>query len=411
MGSNTLEELKAVVEAAIKSTERTKRAKNIASDLELVDKTINPKDLRFFRIVEKLKEEGLLEGEIERVKDKYLGEIGSFAEELDDRVWEMLTTIELFDEETANHCVETFTLAKDKIDNPLFNGVVLVDEFKNENVSRKQFLISCLLHDVGKIEVPHSVVVNKTTDAECANILFNNKDILVASLRNELQDETYLLPENILNGEKLLTFLHDELHLRPQMLCPVRILLGDLSDEEVEEVEKQLSHVGCSPDDNLLKIMRTHDKYSEEILKSLDMPIEAYISGSHHHSKGRSPKYRIAVGTLQVSVDLSDIIHLADVQNAILSARYYKSDKTPLEALKILAIHAKNGLVDTYFAYIWIADELYRNKDSLSNLEGEERVNFDFVTNFLNEQLDRHLAYPRWEAKVMGTSSANFSLG
>ncbi len=374
----------------------TERARSIVCDLELIDKSINPTDLRFTHIIDTLRTEGLLDAEIVRVKEIFGAELGEFGERLEPDVWEMLTILELFDPETADHCVDTYSVAKSKVENTLFNGVVLADWFAEEKVDLHTFYVSCLLHDIGKVEVPHSVVINNVSDEECAYLLFEHtEDVLLPTLRTHLKDPYFELPENITSEKELLTFLHDTLHIRPQAIAPVRLLLGDMSAEAADEVEKQLSHVGCSLDDTLLHIMRTHDGYSKEILLGTGREVEAVLAGSHHFN--REGSYNITVGTLRVSVDLADIIHLADVQNALLSMRHYKTENTPLQTLKVLAIHAKQGAVDSYISYLWIADTLHQMKDSFDMSDEEEKARYEYITTFLDTQKKTHLAYPDWK--------------
>lgn len=378
--------------------EATEKARNIACDLELIDRNINPHDLRFTHIVETLRNSGLLESQIDRVKRLFIEELGDFGERLENDVWEMLTVLELFDPETARHCVNTYHIAKHKVEEPLFNGMVLAKSFKEEGVTTGTFYVSCLLHDIGKIEVPHSVVVNRVSDEECASLLIQERDaVLIPALRAYLNNPSYTLPDSIDSTDSLLTYLYESLHIRPKEITPIHILLGDLTSEQRDVIEKQLTHCGNTLNDTLLHIMHTHDRYSREILQQSGRTIEATLAGSHH--KNRERTYTITIGTIQVSVDLADIIHLADVEQAMTSMRHYKSEHTPLQALKMLAIHAKQGAVDAYISYLWIADTLQK-RGVPSTDDESDRETYDFVAHFLDEMKREHLAYPEWRKNV-----------
>lgn len=393
------------------------RARDIARDFELFDRSLSPDELRYTHIIERLKTEtshdsNLLEVQIERVKDIFSEELGEFGESLPSDVWEMLTVIELFDPETARHCVDTYHIAKNKVEKRLFDGMVLAESFRDESVDLNTFYTSCLLHDIGKVEVPHEVVTNTTTDTECAIHLFEHKDdVLLPALRDYLDDPSFTLPEAIDSPQALNRYLNEAFHERPQKFTPIHLLLGRLSPEKLEEVSEQLAHVGCSLDDSLLTIMHTHDRYSRTILKTFGHTVEAILAGAHHNKKSREGEaerpYRITIGTLQVSVDLADIIHLADVENAISNSRHYKSGKTPLEALKVLAVHAKNGVIDNYIAYLWIADALNDTATaSLYSLENEDnRKNYEFIASYLDTQKKQHLGYPEWRLEQMKNGS------
>jgi response regulator RpfG family c-di-GMP phosphodiesterase len=138
--------------------------------------------------------------------------------------------------------------------------------------------------------------------------------------------------------------------------------------------------------------MRPHDEFSQKILASSGRAIEGKLASSHHENHGS--EYKIAVGALQISVDLAHIIHLADVENAIRSMRHYKEGQTPLTALKILAIHSQQKLVASFITYIWIADELHRNW----NGDAGEQANYDYIAQFLDTQKNTHLGYPDWRS-------------
>lgn len=372
----------------------TTLARNIARDLGLSIERENAHELRAFRILEELRNKNLLESEKKRVKELFGEELKSLGEEFGEECWEMLTVLELFDEETAIHCVNTFLIAKSKVEKTLWNGTILANEFKKEDVKLSQFYRACVFHDIGKIEVPHSVLVNQVNDEKCAKLLFENQEaILIPALKNKFGD-SYIIPNNFNTEEELLNYLRNELHIRPQTLTPVKLLL----DAPItKEIISQLAHCGCSIEDSLLKIMQTHDDYSRKILKDFGFSIEGELAGAHHKHKNEDIKYRITVGTLQVTIDLADIVHLADVENAILSKRHYKTEKTSLDALKILSAHSRQGLIggEGYVAYIWIADEINKMKDE--NIKDEDKDNFNFITKFLNEEKKKHLAWPSWD--------------
>lgn len=369
-------------------------ARNIACDLELID-TLIPDALRFTHILDRLRESNLLASQIERVKNLFAEDLGEFGNELSPEVWEMLTVMELFDVETAWHCVNTYSIAKEKVETVLFSGIVLADSFKDEGVQLKQFYVSCLLHDVGKVEVPHSVVVNKVGDSECADLLYEHReDTLLPTLREKFNTEKYTLPENVTSGTALNSYLNETFHIRPQEITPVGLLLHEMSPEKRAEVEQQLSHCGHTLESTLLDVMRTHDAYSREILENAGFRIEAILAGAHHKNKDHT--YKITIGAIQVAVDLADIIHLADVENAYMSARHYKGEHTNLQALKVLALHADRGLVDDYIAYLWIADTLHKKQDTFDLTEESERADYAFITNFLDTQLKSHLGWPAW---------------
>lgn len=373
------------------------RARMIAQDVEHASEKGDPSELRVLKIRNALKERGLLEQEVARIKSLFKAELGPFARHFGNDCWEMLTVLELFDEETAWHCVDTYEIARNKVEKTLWNGLVLADEFHAESVDLGRFYRACLLHDVGKIEVPHAVLVNRVTDERCAAILFQHQDdVLLPRLREKLGDN-FSLPKSVDSPGALLQFLYDDLHLRPQAVAPIKLLLDEQSVDD--GLSEQLAHCGCTPDDSLLDIMRTHDTHSEKILSHLGYTVEGKLAGSHHQHKNGEHRYRITIGSLQVSIDLADIVHLADVENAILSRRHYKDKQTPIDALRVLSLHARQGLVEGYVAYLWIADEMQSiNRQALT---GSEIAAYDSLVSFLDTERSHHLGWPDWRTTTM----------
>ncbi len=375
---------------------RLERARAIVRTFEFTPyETKGTSDLRFSHILEELKRTGLLSDECDYAQKNYT-ELSAVFDEHPEECWEMLAVLHLFDEGTAQHSVETYEIARKKIEKFSFADIPLKSEIC-EKIDLPTFYRACLLHDIGKIEVPYSIIVNRISDIECAQKLFEHTDILLERLAHYLKtpEHAVILPDTIISPESLLTYLLDVCHVRPQALAPVRLLLGDMPETDVASVRTQLNHCGKSLDDSLIDIMHTHDEYSEKILRAYHMPTEAILAGSHH--KSNQHEYKIAIGAIQVTVDLSHIIHLADVQNAILSARSYKGEQTPISALKILATHAERGYVDSYITYIWIADELQsiqEAQDNSGNLKDDS--DYAYVIKFLNTTEKSHLAYPHW---------------
>jgi response regulator RpfG family c-di-GMP phosphodiesterase len=368
------------------------QAKNIACDLELFLEEEKSSKLRTFKIIEKLKQQNLLDQEVLRAKALFGDELKSFGDDFDKNCWEMLAVLNLFDEETATHCVNTFLIAKSKVEKTLWNGIILADEFKRENVKLSEFYRACVFHDIGKIEVPHSVLVNQATDEMCVKLLFENQEEILIPMLTEKLGGGEVMPSFASEGD-LFNYLSNELRVRPQALTPVKLLL----DKPIpKEVIHQLNHCGCSVNDSLLKIMQTHDHYSKNILKELNFNVEGELAGAHHTHRNDDTRYNITIGTLKVTIDLADIVHLADVENAILSKRHYKPEKTSLEVLKILSNHSQQGLIGEDVAYIWIADEIHTiNKEGV---EDKDKDNFNFVKSFLDEEKKKHTTWISWDS-------------
>lgn len=330
----------------------------------------------------RLEQSGQFEEAERQVEGLYAQRLSS-AEFLTKKDWEMLTTLWLYDPETADHSVETYRIAHERIERPIElkeHAVVinLSQEFSREGVSKEQFLRACLLHDIGKLSIPIEVLTNHLTDAECARILYANYESLESVVREVLS----CAPPQALPGssEELLRELR-AVHVRPQALVPVRQMLAPGAEVSVAT---GLTHLNLTLNDSLLTIMRTHDRYSRTILTEEELPVEAALAGAHHrHEKEYSPtSHTITIGTLQVSVDLADIIHLSDVTQAMDSRRHYKESQSELIVLATLVEHASHGLVDPFLTYLWVADEM---KNKSFPVESGEQASYRTIETFLEE--------------------------
>jgi hypothetical protein len=342
----------------------------------------------------RLAESNLLEPTVRHVEKHYEREL-SDSSFLTPQDWEMLAVLWLYDKETFVHSIDTYRIAHQRIHRPLYLPdhsltINLSKEFSREGVTEEQFLRACLLHDIGKLAMPIEVVTNHTTDTECVRILFAHYDSLASSIRTALENPDGPLPAT---PEALLTALRTK-QKRPQSLVPVRLLF---TEKECLSAEEKLSHLGLTLDDSILTIMRVHDTYSQKILTEEGFPIEAELAGAHHrHREQYSPTpHTITIGALQVSIDLSDIIHLADVTEAMRSQRHYKNPESSLVVLATLVAHATYHMVDPFVTYIWVADEFSRISPPTDNLQ--ERSHYATIQKFLLTQSEVYraqLAHP-----------------
>ncbi len=295
--------------------------------------------------------------------------------------WEMLAILHDHDADTGKHSVDTYKIARDKINRPLRLSsntddvfpLTFRQMFAEENVPVDRFLRACLLHDIGKLAMPPALLTNHIHDDICAEILFAHEADLAEPIRRALELKTTdPLPQD---AKSLLDAL-DAKGLRPQSILPIKFLLAEEDVEQMRDVLHQLQIKAhgtlrhLTIDDSLLTVLRTHEAYSERMLKSAGLSLEAILAGSHH-SRTRQPQekiengvsYKIALGTLQVTINIADLIHLSDVTEALLSERSYKGAMTPLATLAKLVEHAERGLVDPFVTYLWVADDMVRYEE------------------------------------------------
>ncbi len=303
-------------------------------------------------IVEKLKDEDLLEAEIARVRTEYQEDLSDI-DFLTDKDMEIFTVIELYDKELAHHSIETYRIAKEKISKRLDYGIVLTDLMKQEGVSRSEFLRACFLHDVGKVEIPSFILNNKVSIDEMnvilSNIVFKNKDQDVIDKINQIAGADI---SDLKDEEALIKILRKS-NLRSVHFVPAKEILRP--DEQTKLVER-----GFDLNMSIIDIIKHHEEYSKNILEQADLKIESELAGSHHNYHGQGSPYPISVDSLTISSDLAELITLSDIEEALTASRTYnQSGFSKPKALSIIMEEVDNGLIkDPKIAYLWVNDEI-----------------------------------------------------
>ena len=346
-------------ESSVELTENTAEAKKIASRGE------------FSIIKAELKEKGLLAQEMIRVKSKYQEALTKI-EFLTDKDLEMFTIIDLYDEDLAAHSLETYRIAKEKVERELAFEVILVDLFAKEGVTSEQFFRACLLHDIGKIEIPNFILNNSINN--------NEMDFYLRGLVLEKKDQEIIDRLEIRTGEKvdvdneveLKEFLR-KYRLRSVHFVPIKFILSE-AEQEIMEAR------GFDLNSSLMDIIKTHEGYSEIILKAEDLPVESALAGSHHNYHGGGSPYPLTIDALHLSVDMVELIRIADMTEALTASRTYnKAGFSKPKVLKIILDEARVGRINTEMAYLWIEDEIKQLEENSNNLTTEDLQDIIFV--------------------------------
>ncbi len=305
----------------------------MASELEDVENEEKIEELRareiaelgdYTKIVETLKDRGILEGQVRRVREKTEDDL----EFLTQKDWEMFAVLELFDFVTYEHCLKTYQIAREKVEKVLEDDVVIADFIKGEILDIEKFYRACLLHDIGKVEVPKSIlnkVFHKDWDLPVVNIL-------------------------------------DEADI------------------------KNIRAMGFSVNSSANEIMQSHEPSSERIFSDAGLEIEAILVGQHHNYRGkpqRELKMPLSTSALCISLNLADIMHLADVQQAMEQERPYKPKEVKSKVLTVLVSHAEHGFVDKYITYLWVKDELKNITESEQKDENRKK-DIEYINLFLD---------------------------
>ncbi|MHB0865413.1 MAG: hypothetical protein ACYC1Y_00695 [Minisyncoccota bacterium] len=346
------------------------------------DPTLRARELAredgFDHALHSLQEQGLLEGEVTRVKALYEERLSGEQPFMTEEVWTAFTIMELFHPETAEHCAETYRLARDKVERHLLgSGVLLADLFAEEKVTLPIFYRACLLHDVGKVDIPYEVISNTVSDQECACLLTLNQD---DTLVHNAFAEHHILPTD--DPDALIRDLAT-MGRRPMNIAPAEMLLAP---ETIEKLVKR----GVDVSQTLAELIRPHEAHSASILEVLGFPEESKLAARHHNYQNLPIETPIAIGSLGVSVDLAEILHLADVEQAMVAHRGYKLSATNLEAMVTLVRHVEHGIINSEVVALWVRDEienLFQNKELFAEIaaDPDERARLATVAAFLKK--------------------------
>jgi hypothetical protein len=372
----------------------------------------------FDAVQSRLREEGLLDTVIEQTKNKYLDENSPHyekllfdAEFLTSQDWKILGMMELFDTETAEHEIHTFCLANEHLKKAAFvpvtkknsggkeceagYSVTLNEIFEREGVTKEQFLRAALHHDIGKLDVPHSVLTNFITDGQWKHVISENIGSGDPDLTEKLSDyfgvdmkDLYQSSGSREGFENAIDELMKKEGCRPKDFVPIRYAVS-------KEITEELFKKGYPLDSTLADIIHPHEEKTGIILRKEGLFTEAELSEKHHNYK-KTDIYQdtdinrpITIGTLRLSICFADIIHLVDFEEAVRAKRVYKEACGPFEAWSAICEIAEQGKVTKEAAYLWIkaeVDEMSQEeyeKNKEKHLDEEEHF-----SRFLNTEED-----------------------
>ncbi|MCK5460347.1 HD domain-containing protein [Candidatus Parcubacteria bacterium] len=331
----------------------------------------------FNEIEKELKKKGLFDNEKTRVKEFFKERIdfSDFPTKYE-ALCELLTIQELHDPNTAEHGVKTYQIAKEKVEKALSGNIVLSRIIEEEGVEIERFKFACLTHDIGKIEIPHFIIKNTIKKNEWDKIFIDI--IKQEQITKEMLAKFDFEPKSNPNKDELLARMKEK-NLRANQIVPINMAI---SKEEAKELEEKWN---ISTDISLMDIIDKHAEFSERILREKGFPVVAEIAGQHHHKKDEE-SYPVAISSLQISADMADILHLADVKQALEGHRQYQQEEySEIKVVKILIEHAYEKKIGKEIAYLWIKDEYEKLKkqDALNNLDFKEKKMQQIINDFI----------------------------
>jgi hypothetical protein len=324
-------------------------------------------------IMDELRAEKLLEENTAYIQKTYEGRLKKENFEMKEKDWEMLTLIWLFDVGTFEHSIRTFELAEKMIKSPMAvpggETVAVETLLLREGVSSEQFLRAALFHDVGKVIIPREILLDHRSDEDLAPVIFPEKHFHV---EGDVEEKKAALRALYEKG------------LRPIDLAPLNILFpGGKGDEIMHKLEER----GFSKMATERDVLQKHESESGRILNLEGCILESELAGHHHNYKREKTPYLMSVSMLRMSAEtvglgMADLIHMADVTDAIRSKRSYKESMSDMEVLYVIAHDAKNGKIDPFTAYVWVSNQ-YEAAREKKEEKGEGLV--QYVDDFLKE--------------------------
>lgn len=230
--------------------------------------------------------------------------------------------------------------------------------------SKQLFLESLLLHDIGKLNIPASVIDNAVTDRESisyvARLPFEERNhLLQKALPKDEKRDTLSWFEGL---EKMDVREREEAiqkalgNARMNTVMPIRYLdhiehwnkrkkvsgnqfHDDLVQSEYpedQEAMRELQSSGFSPDQTLGEILSLHEEHSKRILEKYHLYIPAVIAGHHHHSSD-------AESVSSEMRALFTIIQFCDEFEAMTAKRQYNPLGRPrMQALSMIVDEARH---------------------------------------------------------------------
>ena len=320
------------------------------SELEMVKNTETAQELvrdtDFEEAYKNLHNEGLLEAQVQVTKEIYEDAL-SDAEFLTEKDWERITILNLYSKELAIHSIETYRLVRSKIENISLGEETMLEVIEREGVSLDEFYRACILHDIGKTAIPKSVLNYSFGEGDWSALFWIAcKD----SMKTWVQQ--HLGTDEEVNLEEFSIFKTiSDYQKNPVANIPVQSFLPE---DELDKLETR----GISTNLTLRQILELHENASQKILEDEGLHTEAAIAGQHHNYEQKEYQFPISSQTLGIMADLSDLLRLADEEQALLSKRPYKEPFSKAAAYEILTKDAKSGAINKELTALWIQDEL-----------------------------------------------------
>jgi len=295
-----------------------------------------------------LHEQSVLQEQVHATKEKYQKALET-ADFLTEKDWELITMIELYAPELTTHSIETYTLARSKVEHIfLHGGLNLEQSIRNEKVSLEEFYRACILHDIGKTLIPEPILNYTLEPGDWYGVLNKTPD---SNLERNIKEHLGIDESRDMERHELIALLMDS-NFDPITALPAQKLLPQ---EHLDELKKR----GIAVEENTLKeILKLHEPESQRILEEEGYHTEALIAGQHHNYNKEEYRFPISSQTIGLNADLAEILHLADGEQAMLSERSYKPAFSRIQAFTYLMKDAEKGAINKELTALWIQHDI-----------------------------------------------------
>ncbi len=366
-------------------------------------------------IHKELEEQHLLERYTQHMKELYSGYFGTKDFSLEERSWEMLAILYLYDEPTLQHSLRTFDIAHEMVTQKLYEPksgeeVHLGEAIQQEGVNLEQFLNAALFHDIGKVTVPREILNNSLTGYDMGCILMR---MMREGKCQELFDEIGIEYTPGTDDENAAL---KNLHKKGFRSIEIVPLSEVFPETEYPNLLQDFESRGFSKQQSLKSVLDTHEMQSAEILKN--DTIVAELAGHHHNYKEEPSKLTLSIAAIRANIQMTEIddldtemteiddpqtydiammhlITIADITDALRdTTRPYKGGKKFSEPEIFVNLIRTVGQAEygEGFVHLWISNKYPAYKESLQNKEVQQTERdiecCEIIESFLEKQQD-----------------------
>lgn len=263
--------------------------------------------------------------------DHILEKLGSL---LTEEHWEMLATLEAYDQQTFDHSLRVSAFVYDMASGDGQTAAYLRAQTEREQGSLQDLMFAALFHDIGKTAIPREILHDNHSRRE-----WGRRANEWAAERNEPEyfDPTKLASLDEVELDDYFFRIHALEKTDPLNIVPIEKFFDPV-------VLKELEQHGISAQDTFRKVLEYHQRATKAILRRRKMYIASDIASHHHDYEDRpirSERYSSEISALRLGFELS-ILRSMDVYDALTSSdRTYKNPYHPLLALEILIREAE----------------------------------------------------------------------